>query len=123
MQSSGLANPLNPLQSVAVKLVLGIPNAVCDTYVGWRGQPGEHDSQNTHWQGHARQNFSLQIGFTFGVMSETLTEITEVIVRLSKKAREALAGSQLTSRYKRGTSDTSIGYMSRFDPNSFQGRI
>ncbi|GAM42910.1 hypothetical protein TCE0_044r17304 [Talaromyces pinophilus] len=33
-----------------------------------------------------------------------------------------LAGSQLTGRYKRDTSDTSIESMSRFDPNTFQGR-
>ncbi|KAM0282062.1 hypothetical protein ACHAO9_010383 [Fusarium lateritium] len=33
-----------------------------------------------------------------------------------------LAGSQLTGRYKRDTQDTDIESMSRFDPNTFQGR-
>ncbi|KAF4332882.1 potassium channel beta subunit [Fusarium beomiforme] len=33
-----------------------------------------------------------------------------------------LAGSQLTGRYKRDTQDTDIEAMSRFDPNTFQGR-
>ncbi|CRG87784.1 hypothetical protein PISL3812_04805 [Talaromyces islandicus] len=33
-----------------------------------------------------------------------------------------LAGSQLTGRYKRDTQDSNIESMSRFDPNTFQGR-
>ncbi|CAI6098986.1 unnamed protein product [Clonostachys chloroleuca] len=33
-----------------------------------------------------------------------------------------LAGSQLTGRYRRNTRDTDIEPMSRFDPNTFQGR-
>jgi aflatoxin B1 aldehyde reductase len=33
-----------------------------------------------------------------------------------------LAGSQLTGRYKRDTQDNDIESMSRFDPNTFQGR-
>ena len=40
MQNSGLANALNPLQSVAAKEVFGIPMLLM---IGWRGKPGEKD--------------------------------------------------------------------------------
>lgn len=40
MQNSGLANALNPLQSLAAKEVFGIPMLLM---IGWRGKPGIKD--------------------------------------------------------------------------------
>ena len=43
MQNSGLANALNPLQSIAAKEVFGIPMLL---FVGWRGKSGEEELQD-----------------------------------------------------------------------------
>lgn len=43
MQNSGLANALNPLQSIAAKEVFGIPMLL---FVGWRGTSGKEELQD-----------------------------------------------------------------------------
>lgn len=43
MQNSGLANALNPLQSIAAKEVFGIPMLL---FIGWRGTAGEEELQD-----------------------------------------------------------------------------
>ena len=43
MQNSGLANALNPLQSIAAKEVFGIPMLL---FVGWRGNAGPEELQD-----------------------------------------------------------------------------
>lgn len=85
MQNSGLANSLNPLQSLAAKEVFGIPMLLV---IGWRGRPGEHDEPEHALAGPCTPEFLTSNGFPFEVMPETLPEITEVIAWLSKKARE-----------------------------------
>ncbi|GAM42911.1 hypothetical protein EIK77_004188 [Talaromyces pinophilus] len=85
MQNSGLANSLNPLQSLAAKEVFGIPMLLV---IGWRGRPGEHDEPEHALAGPCTPELLTSNGFPFEVMPETLPEITEVIARLSKKARE-----------------------------------
>ena len=85
MQNSGLANSLNPLQSLAAKEVFGIPMLLV---IGWRGRPGEHDEPEHALAGPCTQEILAINGFPYEVMPETLPEVTEAIARLSKKARE-----------------------------------
>ncbi|KAH9898825.1 putative phosphonopyruvate decarboxylase [Xylariomycetidae sp. FL2044] len=85
MQNSGLANALNPLQSLAAKEVFGIPMLLM---IGWRGRPGEHDEPEHLLAGPTTLK-TLEInGFPYAVMPDTLEETTEAIARLINTARE-----------------------------------
>lgn len=85
MQNSGLANSLNPLQSLCAKEVFGIPMLLV---VGWRGRPGEHDEPEHVLAGPCTPELLKSNGFPYGVMPDTLPETTEVIARLVRKAVE-----------------------------------
>ena len=85
MQNSGLANSLNPLQSLAAKEVFGIPMLLM---IGWRGRPGEHDEPEHALAGPCTLEILTSNGFPYEVMPDTLSEITEDIARLIKTAKE-----------------------------------
>ena len=85
MQNSGLANSLNPLQSLAAKEVFGIPMLLM---IGWRGRPGEHDEPEHALAGPRTLEILALNGFPCEVMPDTLSEATKVIARLTKTAKE-----------------------------------
>ncbi|KAI5919761.1 putative phosphonopyruvate decarboxylase [Camillea tinctor] len=85
MQNSGLANSLNPLQSLAAKEVFGIPILLV---IGWRGRPGEHDEPEHLLAGPCTLETLSINGFPYEVMPDTLPEITQVIAGLVKTAKE-----------------------------------
>ncbi|CRG87785.1 hypothetical protein PISL3812_04806 [Talaromyces islandicus] len=85
MQNSGLANSLNPLQSLAAKEVFGIPLLLV---IGWRGRPGEHDEPEHILAGPITPGTLALNGFPLEVMPDTLPELIETIARLSKVAKE-----------------------------------
>ncbi|KAI1635012.1 putative phosphonopyruvate decarboxylase [Biscogniauxia mediterranea] len=85
MQNSGLANSLNPLQSLVAKEVFGIPMLLV---IGWRGRPGEHDEPEHLLAGPCTLEILSTNGFPYEVMPDTLPEITETIARLAKTAKE-----------------------------------
>ncbi|KAI9745393.1 MAG: hypothetical protein M1818_000927 [Claussenomyces sp. TS43310] len=85
MQNSGLANSLNPLQSLAAKEVFGIPMLLV---IGWRGRPGEHDEPEHALAGPCTLKILELHGFPYEVMPDTLWETTRVIARLIKTAKE-----------------------------------
>jgi len=85
MQNSGLANSLNPLQSLAAKEVFGIPMLLV---IGWRGRPGEHDEPEHALAGPRTLDILHSNGFPYEVMPDTLSETTETIARLMKTAKK-----------------------------------
>ncbi|OTB00684.1 hypothetical protein M426DRAFT_26289 [Hypoxylon sp. CI-4A] len=85
MQNSGLANSLNPLQSLAAKEVFGIPLLMV---IGWRGRPGEHDEPEHLLAGPITLETLSLNGFPYEVLPDTLEETIEAIARLAKKAKE-----------------------------------
>jgi phosphonopyruvate decarboxylase len=85
MQNSGLANSLNPLQSLAAKEVFGIPMLLV---IGWRGRPGEHDEPEHALAGPCTLDILASNGFPYEVMPDTLSDTTKVIARLIKTAKE-----------------------------------
>ncbi|KAJ5659932.1 hypothetical protein N7507_006383 [Penicillium longicatenatum] len=85
MQNSGLANSLNPLQSMAAKEVFGIPMLLI---IGWRGRPGEHDEPEHALAGPCTLEILASSGFPYEVMPDTLPEAIKVIASLVKVAKE-----------------------------------
>jgi len=85
MQNSGLANSLNPLQSLVAKEVFGIPMLLV---IGWRGRPGEHDEPEHVLAGPCTTEILAINGFPYEIMPDTLPETIEVIARLVKTAKE-----------------------------------
>ena len=83
MQNSGLANALNPLQSLAAKEVCGIPMLLM---VGWRGKPGEEDEPE-HWLAGPITLDTLKInGLPYEIMPETIAGAKEAVARLVDRA-------------------------------------
>ena len=85
MQNSGLANSLNPLQSLAAKEVFGIPLLLV---IGWRGMPGEHDEPEHALAGPCTLGTLASNGFIYEVMPDSLAETTKVIARLVNTAKQ-----------------------------------
>ncbi|KAH7113960.1 thiamine diphosphate-binding protein [Dactylonectria estremocensis] len=85
MQNSGLANSLNPLQSLAAKEVFGIPLLLV---VGWRGRPGEHDEPEHLLAGPRTLETLESQGFPYEILPDTLEAVTSAVARLIKAARE-----------------------------------
>ncbi|KAG5803151.1 hypothetical protein H9Q71_012257 [Fusarium xylarioides] len=85
MQNSGLANALNPLQSLAAKEVFGIPMLLM---VGWRGRPGEHDEPEHLLAGPRTLETLESQGFPYEILPDTLEETKAAVGRLVKAAKE-----------------------------------
>ncbi|KAJ5564412.1 hypothetical protein N7513_000654 [Penicillium frequentans] len=85
MQNSGLANSLNPLQSMAAKEVFGIPMLLV---IGWRGRPGEHDEPEHALAGPCTLDILTSNGFPYEVMPDSLPEVIPMTARLVKIAKE-----------------------------------
>lgn len=85
MQNSGLANALNPLQSLAAKEVFGIPMLLM---VGWRGRPGEHDEPEHLLAGPRTLETLESQGFPYEILPDTLEDTKSAVARLIKAARQ-----------------------------------
>ncbi len=83
MQNSGLANALNPLQSIAAKEVFGIPMLLM---IGWRGKPGEKDEPQHALIGpNLLQNLKAN-DFPYEEIPDTLSGASKAIARLIARA-------------------------------------
>lgn len=86
VQNSGLANALNPMQSVAAKEVFGIPMLLV---IGWRGKPGEKDEPQHALIGpHLLDNLTAN-DFPFEEVPDSLVDAKATVSRLVAKAEKS----------------------------------
>ena len=83
MQNSGIGNAVNPLVSLADKLVYKIPMLLL---IGWRGEPGKKDEPQHKKQGLITVELMETIGISYEVLSEDTTD--DDIKNVVKKAYE-----------------------------------
>ncbi|WP_342350595.1 phosphonopyruvate decarboxylase [Clostridium neonatale] len=80
MQNSGIGNAVNPLVSLADKLVYKIPMLLL---IGWRGEPGKKDEPQHKKQGIITVELMESIGISYEVISKDTTndDIKNVLKR------------------------------------------
>jgi|TARA_B100000795_G_scaffold85324_1_gene61973 phosphonopyruvate decarboxylase len=78
MQNSGLGNSINPLLSLADKLVYSIPMILL---IGWRGEPGQKDEPQHVKQGEVTLDILDKIKIKYIIMDKdsSKSEISEII--------------------------------------------
>jgi phosphonopyruvate decarboxylase len=79
LQNSGLANALNPLQSMTAKEVFGLPMLML---IGWRGKPGEKDEPQHALIGPRLLDNLKANEFPYEEVPDTLEEAKEAVARL-----------------------------------------
>jgi phosphonopyruvate decarboxylase len=85
MQNSGLANALNPLQSLAAKEVFGLPMLLM---IGWRGKPGEKDEPQHALIGPRILDNLRANDFPYEEIPDTLSGAKEAVARLVAKSMQ-----------------------------------
>ena len=83
MQNSGFGNAVNPLLSLADKMVYGIPMIVL---VGWRGEPGIKDEPQHIKQGAVMESMISSCGLDYRILNKddvNLSTTIKEVVRLS----------------------------------------
>ena len=85
MQNSGLANALNPLQSLAAKEVFGLPMLLM---IGWRGKPGEKDEPQHALIGPRIPDNLRANDFPYEEIPDTLSGAKEAVARLVAKSMQ-----------------------------------
>jgi phosphonopyruvate decarboxylase len=85
MQNSGLANALNPLQSLAAKEVFGLPMLLM---IGWRGKPGEKDEPQHALIGPRILDNLRANDFPYEEIPDTLSGAKEAVTRLVAKSMQ-----------------------------------
>jgi len=80
MQNSGLGNALNPLASLADKLVYGIPMLLI---IGWRGEPNKKDEPQHKKQGLITTQTLEMLGIKYEILDEA-TSNDEMKFKLKK---------------------------------------
>lgn len=85
MQNSGLGNAVNPLVSLADKVVYSIPMLLM---IGWRGEPGVKDEPQHSKQGQITEKLLEVLSVPYEVLSnkETNEEMQNILKRLKDKA-------------------------------------
>ncbi len=81
MQNSGIGNAVNPLVSLADKLVYKIPMLIL---IGWRGEPEKKDEPQHKKQGIITVDLIETVGISYEVISEDTTD--DDIKNIVKKA-------------------------------------
>ena len=71
MQNSGIGNAVNPLVSLADKLVYKIPMLLL---IGWRGEPGKKDEPQHKKQGMITVELMKTMGILYEVIGENTTD-------------------------------------------------
>ena len=85
LQNSGLANALNPLQSLAVKEVYGIPMLLM---IGWRGKPGVKDEPQHALVGPRLLDIVRANDIHYEELPATIIEARACIARLISYSRQ-----------------------------------
>ncbi|KAF2726326.1 thiamine diphosphate-binding protein [Polychaeton citri CBS 116435] len=85
VQNSGLANALNPLQSIAAKEVFGIPMLLM---IGWRGKPGEKDEPQHALIGPRLLDNLEANGFPYEEIRGNLADAKATVSRLIQIAEQ-----------------------------------
>ncbi len=81
MQNSGIGNAVNPIVSLADKMVYGIPMLVL---IGWRGEPYMKDEPQHKKQGLITVNLIETLGMEYDIIDENMTN--EQIQSILEKA-------------------------------------
>ena len=87
MQNSGLGNIVNPITSLAIEEVYGIPMLLL---VGYRGEPGKKDEPQHKYMGKITESLLDVLGIEHMVLGKELTEqeISEGFGRAAQKLKE-----------------------------------
>ncbi|TWU77244.1 hypothetical protein ED733_002145 [Metarhizium rileyi] len=84
MQNSGLANALNPLQSLAAKEVFGIPMLLV---IGWRGKPTIQDEPQHALVGPRLMDMLASHDLPAEELPDTISEARDMVACLVEQAR------------------------------------
>ena len=91
MQNSGVGNAINPILSLAAKVVYSVPMVLL---IGWRGEPGTKDHAQHMLQGKLTTRFLELMEIPYCIAendNDLLEKQTEELIRLAQQNRTPVA--------------------------------
>ncbi|MDC3171488.1 phosphonopyruvate decarboxylase [Pelagibacteraceae bacterium] len=111
LQNSGLGNAINPLISLADKLVYSIPLLLV---IGWRGEPGTEDEPQHRKQGQITTKLLEIMDIDYVVLDKN-TDLSKIISLINKSKKHS---SPVAILVKKNTFESYAG--KKLDSNIFQ---